>query len=142
MREERMEELMVKVADGEATPAETRELDDLIEQRPELAGELEAHMNIQSITDGWSQRLELDLVEDAQKKQRSAENWIGVTLFLAGCSVLSAFGLVELVVDPEVPIWLKTGYGLMGAGTVLLLLSAIRHRLATSKKDKYTEVQR
>ena len=142
MKEERLEELMVKAADGIATEAEKRELEQEIEHRPELAAELEVHMNIKSITDGWSQRLELDLVEDAQQKQRAAENWIGVSLFLAGISVLLAFGMVELVIDPEVPLWLKTGYGLMGAGTVLLLLSAIRHRMATSKQDKYSEVQR
>ena len=67
MKEERFEELMVRVVDGVATAAERDELMNHAVSQPELQKELEAHMALKAVTDGWVDRLEVDLVEDRQR---------------------------------------------------------------------------
>ena len=142
MNEDRLAQLMVSVVDGVATPQERDELMAHLKTRPELAVELEEHMALKSMTDDWVSRLDVDLVEDAQVKSTRLEQRIGVALVLAGMAILVGFGLSELLLDPEAPLWLKAGMGLLHGGGILLLVSVIRHRLNTRKKDRYTEVIR
>ena len=67
---------------------------------------------------------------------------VGWSLVIIGLSILAGFGLVPLCLDPEVPAWVRIGVGTTGAGSLLLLVHAIRWRLVTGRKDKYTEVIR
>lgn len=142
MREERLERLMVAVVDGVATPEERRELEAHLETRPDLAEELEAHMAIKSMTDDWVGRLDLDLAEDAHRAGAKLDARIGVSLLLAGLAVLTGFGVVEALLEPEAPLWLRAGTGLSAAGSLLLLVAVIRWRLATWKSDAYKEIVR
>ena len=41
---------------------------------------------------------------------------------------------------PDAPLWAKAGTGMLVAGTLVLLFSAIRWRLSTIDSDRYTEV--
>lgn len=144
MTDERLATLMVRAADGLATQAEQRELDAHLRQHPELAQELEAHMQIKAVTDQWVQRLDVDLAQDqhARKISTQLEARVGLALLFVGIGVLGGFGLSELFLDPEAPLWVKIGLGSVLSGTLVLLISVIRARLAASKHDAYTEVIR
>ena len=61
MNEERLAELLVKTTDGVASPAEREELMRHAVDHPEIQRELEAHLALKAVTDGWVARLAADL---------------------------------------------------------------------------------
>jgi len=144
MNQERFEALMVRVADGLATPQEEEELMRHIAERPELQVELDAHRALKAVTDGWVDRLRLDVAEDTHRNKTATRFvWgIGGLLFAVGLGVLTGGGVVEAMLDPSAPLWLKTGVGGMTAGTLIGTLAAVRWRLQTYAHDDYTEVIR
>ncbi len=144
MNDDRLAELMVKVTDDLATPAEREELMAFIADKPDLQQELDMHRGLKATTDGWVERLEADLAEDRWRTSGLTQiwTWVGVTLVVTGIAILMAGGLVELVLDPEVPGWLKVGYTAMSGGFVVLLAAVARWRWTTMHSDKYTEVIR
>ena len=144
MTDERLATLMVRVADGLATPAERRELDSHLRQHPNLSQELEAHMQIKAVTDQWVSRLDVDLAGDKHQAKASTqlEARLGLALLFVGVGILGGFGLAELMLDAEAPLWARLGTGATLGGLLVLLLSVIRARLATIKHDAYTEVIR
>ncbi len=144
MTEERLAELMVKVTDDVATAAEREELMSYIAGQEDLRKELESHMAMKAVTDGWVERLEYDLAIDKHDSSAGAgiERLIGVGLLIVGTGVLTGWGTVELFADPEAPMYVKAGVGMLVSGTLVLLFSAIRWRMSTSKDDRYTEVIR
>ena len=144
MTDERVEVLMVKVVDGVATAAEREELMTYIADKSHLKQELEMHQALKAVTDGWVDRLSLDLAEDRHNAQPLTRVWtgLGVTLFLFAIAVLGGGALVELLTVPDLPLWMKVGYTALAASFVVLLAAAIRWRWAVSKHDQYTEVVR
>ncbi|NOY26683.1 MAG: hypothetical protein GXP62_12485 [Oligoflexia bacterium] len=144
MSDPRIEELMVKVVDGLATPAEEQELMTHVAEHPEQAVELDAHRGLKALTDGWVERLHLDQVEDqfTSAPVARAELWVGTTLTVLGLSILFGWGLVAVVVDPTAPVAVRAGLGALGAGAFVLLFSVLRWHLATRKHDRYTKVIR
>ena len=144
MNDERFEELMVKVADGAATPAEREELMAFVADKPELRLELEEHQALKSVTDGWMARLEADLAVDRHRKSpvERIERGLGLCLLLAGFCVLMVAGPVLALLDPEVPAAIKIGLGATLAGAVLLLLHLLRTRLRDRPEDPYRKVIR
>lgn len=144
MNEARLEELMVKTTDGVASPAEREELMQYIVDKPELRRELEAHQAIKAVTDGWVDRLELDLVED-QMREQGHNRWInglGLTLFVLSTAVLTGWGFGAGIMDDSAPLVVRISLGAMAASLVLLLAGGLRWRMAVAKSDKYTEVIR
>ena len=47
-----------------------------------------------------------------------------------------------MIIDPEVPIWLKIGSLMIAIGFTVLFASVIRWRITTFKKDPYKEITR
>ncbi|TNE84029.1 MAG: hypothetical protein EP330_31180 [Deltaproteobacteria bacterium] len=144
MTEDRLYELMVTVVDGVASPADREELMAYIADKPELRRELEAHQALKAVTDGWVERLELDLVEDRMREQ-GTNTWInglGVALFLGSVSLLTGWGLVEGMLDDSAPLVVRLALGGLGASFLLLLVGAFRWWNATRKVDRYSEVIR
>ncbi len=144
MTDERLAELMVKVADGAATGAEREELMAWIADKPALRAELDAHRALKATTDGWMARLEADLMEDRARASgpRKAIGGAGVWLLVAGLAVLTFASPVLAIQDPEVPLGIKAGMGLTFAGAAVLLTAVIVGRLKDRKSDPYTEVIR
>ena len=144
MNPERFEILMVKVVDGVATPEEREELMSHVVQNDELQRELEEQRAIKAVTDGWVERLRLDLVQDTSLKSGGSklEQGLGLMLLSVGFAVLLGFGLMEFAVDPEAPLWVKAGMFSMVAGTLVLIFHAVRVRLRTKKSDRYDDVVR
>jgi ferric-dicitrate binding protein FerR (iron transport regulator) len=144
MTPERLEELMVRAVDGLATPAEREELMAYVTAHPEHGTELDAHRAIKAVTDGWVARLDVDLAVDANRTSTVSriEGGLGMGLLLAGLAIFGGFGLTALVLDPEVPAWVKLGTALCCSGGLVLLLAAVRRRLTTMPSDRYNEVIR
>ncbi len=144
MKRERFEELMVKVTDDTATPPEREELMAWIADKDELQRELEAHVVLRAVTDGWVQRLELDVLQDQQQRSiwSRLENALGLLLVFVGLFTVTGWALVELFSDPEVPLVIKLGTGALSAGFLLLLWAVARRRLGQGRKDRYADVIR
>ncbi len=144
MNDDRLAELMVKVADGAATAAEREELMGWIADKPELRAELDEHRAMRAVTDGWMRRLEVDLVQDRVEAAPSTRLWtgLGIAALVVGMLVLSVAGPLEAMRDPEVPVSIKAGIGLSLGGGLVLLVAVIVGRLRTAKHDPYTEVIR
>lgn len=131
MNEETLERLMVKAADGEATPKEYEALMAYLVEHPELERELDMHRELNAITEGWVARLEQDLRDDEGRRRGLLGLWsgLGITLILGGMAVMLGGGMVELMIDPEAPLWLRLGVGSLIGGTVMLLGGAVVRRL-------------
>lgn len=144
MKPERFEELVTRAVDALATPSERQELMAWLVDHPEARREYEAHLGLKALTDGWVARLEHDLVHDDWEAAPlvRAERGLGVFLVTVGLAVLSGWGFVELMLDAEVPAVVRWATaGLLG-GTLLLLFSVVRWRLATHASDPYNKVIR
>lgn len=144
MSNERLEELMVKVVDGVASPAEKEELMAHVIDKPELRSELEAQQALKATTDGWMDRLQADLHADIDRRSpaRRGIRGLGVTVLLVGLAILTAWGPVEMLLADDVPTWVKTGTALSCAGGLLLLAHVIYTRFLSGDRDPYDEVIR
>ncbi len=144
MKQERYETLTVMVVDGTASPAEREELMAWVVDKPELRRELESHQAVKAVTDGWVDRLMVDLAED--KVQQSGAHKLGVGLglgvLLTSLLALLGWGLGQLFLDPEVPIIVQLSVAGATLGFLVLLGVVIRGRLNTHKSDKYKDVIR
>ena len=142
MTEDRLAELMVKVVDETATPAEKEELMAHVVDHPELRAELDAHLALRAVSTGWAERVQADLALH-RHEARPAVRGIriaGIALLAAGLGVLGGWGLTELLLDPDAPLWVKLGIGASCAGGTLLVASLVAQRLSLS--DPYSEVIR
>ena len=116
--QERYEELVVKVVDGMATPAERQELMAWVHDKPELRAELQEHLGLKAITDDWVERVRFDEVQDAYDARKSPQlvNLLGVALVLLGSAVVLLPALQELATDPDVPLGIVLGLVVSAAG--------------------------
>ena len=144
MTEDRLAELMVKAADGLASPAERAELLEHLAEHPELRDELAVHTGLSTVTRDWMASVHLDAAEDRHTASPGArmELLVGTLLLVGALAVLGGFGLSELFLDPEAPLGLKVGMGLLAGSGGVFLVAAVRWRLATAPHDPYTEVLR
>lgn len=144
LHEDRLAELMVKVVDGVASPAETEELMSHVIDKPELRAELDGQRAIKATTDGWMARLQADLAADHDRTSTSRRGvrGLGVLLLLAGFAILTGWPLSELFLADDVPFWMKTGTALSCAGAILLTAHMIWTRFLSGTADPYDEVIR
>jgi ferric-dicitrate binding protein FerR (iron transport regulator) len=144
MNQERYETLMVKVVDGVASPAEREELMSWVVDKPELRRELDSQQAVKAVTDGWVERLMVDIAEDQVRDSGSHKLGVGLGLgaLATGLLVLLGWGLGQLFIDPEVPLVVQLGVAGSTFGFIVLLGVVIRGRLITRKTDKYEDVIR
>jgi ferric-dicitrate binding protein FerR (iron transport regulator) len=144
MNDERFEELMVKVVDRTANPAEREELMGWLADKPELRVELEQQQALTASIDGWMTRLEADLQADLDRNQPVGrlERGLGIALVLFGMAIMTGWGFVEMMLAPEIPTLVRVASGATVAGGVLLLAHVVRTRLLSGRRDPYDEVIR
>ena len=67
---------------------------------------------------------------------------LGWVLFLSGLLVLLAFSVVHAIVDPGVPLAIRSGLGLFGLGSIVILSRLLMKRAASLADDPYRKVIR
>lgn len=144
IEEQRLAELMVKVVDRVATPAEREELMAVVVEVPDLRAELESQQAFKAVTDGWMSRLEADLAADRDRTNpvRRVERGLGVALILLGIAVMWGWVWVQLLMDPTAPPPIRFGIGALASGGLLLLFHVVRLRWFSGEPDPYAEVIR
>ena len=73
------------------------------------------------------------------------ERGLGWTLLLVGIGVVGGYLLLRLglaVLTATIPVMVRLGVFLGAAGGLILLISALRRRLFTRKRDRYDDVKR
>ncbi|MEY3209793.1 MAG: hypothetical protein RIT28_274 [Pseudomonadota bacterium] len=138
LSEDRLAELMVKVVDEVASPAEREELMSYLVAHPQDRAELDAQRALRAVTRGWGARLEADLrAHQASAWQLTAQR-VGLALLLGGIALLLGFGLVEATFDAEVPWPVRLGVGALIGGLVLTVGGLVAQRL--QHHDPYDDV--
>ncbi|TVQ14322.1 MAG: zf-HC2 domain-containing protein [Balneolaceae bacterium] len=145
---EDLQRLMMAVLDGEATPAQEDELNRHLNADAQLRREFDELKSIKHTT------MKTRLTEPDSTLWTSywmntytrIERGLGWILFSAGAILLIMFGAWELtkewLTDPGLPVWVKTAGILLGAGTIILLVSVIREKLFLHKNERYKDIQR
>ena len=140
--------LITKAIDEMLSPDETRELERLLAERPDVRREYESLKSVKEAT------MELKF------KQPPEETWdrywagvysrlerglawilisIGATVVLA----IAGYGAVmKFLEDTATPLGVKLGVGALLLGGAILLVSVLREKLVMRKSDKYKEVIR
>ena len=145
---EDIQRLMMAVLDGEATPEREQELRRLLDTDTELRREFDEMKTLKHTT------MKTQLTEPDGTLWTSywmntyarIERGLGWILFSAGATLLLLFGAWEItkewLADPDLPVWVKTAGILLGAGSIILLVSVIREKLFLHKNERYKDIQK
>ena len=145
---EDIQRLMMAVLDGEATPEREQELRSHLDADADLRREFEELKTLKYAT------MKTQLTEPDGTLWTSywmntyarIERGLGWILFSAGAILLLLFGAWEItrewLADPDLPFWVKTAGILLGAGSIILLVSVIREKLFLHKNERYKDIQR
>lgn len=139
---ERFETLLNKAVDGLLTPAERRELDAHLKTCATCSAELSDFSAIKETTDAMTARI----LRDAQieplrpSAPTRAVLSLGMLLLLASALLLIDYAGWAIATEPDMPMAIKLGLGLGGAGTLLLFLQVLRTRLRGLHHDPYREI--
>lgn len=140
--------LLAGYVDGELTDQERQEFEQALKLDEELRAELKQFEQLKETT---GQMQYADLPEEVWQTYwssiyRKTERGLGWILISLGAIVLLMFGTYEvfheLYRDPGSPLWLKIGLTAGTAGAIVLLVSFIRERVFSYKRERYREVQR
>jgi hypothetical protein len=145
---EDIQRLMMAVLDGEATTEQEQMLRSHLETDADLRREFEELQTLKYAT------MKTQLIEPDGTLWTSywmntyarIERGLGWILFSAGAILLLLFGAWEItkewLADPDLPFWVKTAGILLGAGSIILLVSVIREKLFLHKNERYKDIQR
>ena len=79
------------------------------------------------------------------KVYNRGERGLGWLLLIIGVAVVGGYGLLRLAVvllAAAIPVVVRLGVFIAGAGLLVLLVSVLRERLFTRKRDRYDDVVR
>jgi len=79
------------------------------------------------------------------KVYNRGERGLGWLLLIVGVAVVGGYGLLRLAVvllAAAIPVVVRLGVFIAGAGLLVLLVSVLRERLFTRKRDRYDDVVR
>lgn len=145
---ERVRGLMMAALDDEYSPAERRELEEALQQDPELHREWRELQRVKEVSSMMSVRKPPDEVWSSYWAQVYARNerrfaWV---LISVGAVVLLSWGLWQLVVnilgEMGLPDFIKFAIGVLSVGIVLLFVSVVREKLFVNKHDPYKDIER
>lgn len=148
MMDERHRELLAGYVDGELTAEEKAEFEAELAANPELRAELEEFTRLKEVTNKMHYADIPDEVWESywQSVYRKTERGLGWILMSAGAIILLCFALYNafsnLFTNPEIPLWVKIGLPALVGGAIILLVSYIRERIFSYKRERYREVQK
>jgi len=145
---EKFEFLICGLLDGELDAAQEETLKQHLQVCKSCRRKHEELLRLKEVTDSVKLK---DLSEEAwagywSSIYRRIERGLGWILLSVGAIILIACGLYEFLsqffADPEVSLLVKVGVSALGLGFIILLVSIIRERIFSYRRDRYKEVQR
>lgn len=141
-------EWLAGYVDGELSQEDERTFAQELARNPELQAELEEFTRLKEVT-GMAHYADLpeevweNYWESLYKKTERGLGWI---LFSVGAILLGCFTIFQLFEqmysDPTTPLLIKVGVTALCFGLVILLVSILRERLFSYRRDRYKEVTR
>jgi len=149
MENEEIQQLMMKVVDGVASPEEEKSLGEAIRGNERWESELRAFKKIKEVTENMQFKELPDSYWDAYWKvvYRRTERALAWILISIGLMIVIAFtaymGLSQFYSDPEMSIAFKVGVSAAVLGGIIMIVSILRERLFARKHERYEkEVER
>ena len=145
---ERAHRLMMAALDGEISPEERRELDEILEADAEIRGEWKRMNQVKEVTSTMAFREPPEEIwgEYWVSVYNRTERGIGWILFSLGSIILLAYAAwswVQAVFETQdLPLLPKLAILGVAFGLSVLAVSVIREKLFTRKRDPYKGVQR
>lgn len=145
------DEIEIKVsayADGELSAEEQQSVERHLEGCPACREELERHRRVGAEVEKLVFSGPQDELMDRYEGHLYArmERGFGWILLSLGAILLAGAGawllVQEVLLNPEIPLIVRVGVGTGTLGLVILAVGALRQRLFTYKRDKYTGVER
>lgn len=140
--------LMELALEGELSPEEKKEFDELLTTNHSIKNDFEEQTKIKGVLMSMSLK--------NPGKEFWDGYWLGIynriergiawILISISAIVIAAYAIIEIVqeflAETNMPVFLKVSIIVFVIGTAILIFSLIREKIATSKKDKYKEIQR
>jgi hypothetical protein len=149
MENEEIQQLMMKVVDGLASPKEEELLGEAIRGNERWESELRAFKKIKEVTENMQFKELPDSYwpgywKDVYRRTERGLAWILMSIGLMIIIGFSAYvGLSEFYADPDVSIAMKIGVSLAIVGGIIMIVSIVRERLFAKKHERYEkEVER
>ncbi len=147
-KKDRCRQLMMADLDGELSPFERNELQDLLNSFPDLIREIDSFRQLKEVTNPMTlKKADPEIWETYWYNiYNRIERSIAWFIFALGAGILIVYGIGEAMSgiwrDPDISVIIKIG--LFGAllGVVLLLISVLREKLFVRRNERYKEVQR
>ncbi len=147
-KEDRFHILMMGAIDGELSENENVEFEHLLSTSPEYQKEFQQYKKLKEVTTQMRPKSSAVEFWDTywMRVYNQIERGIGWLLFTIGSIILLTYGgfkLVEAIVSDPNLLWVvKAGILLLMCGLSVLLVSVIRERMFTYKRDPYKEIMR
>lgn len=145
---ERFQRLLMRKLDGEITPDQLREFEQLVTDFPELDAEREAFTDLKEVLKTMKFKNPPEQIREQHwlKIYNRIERSLAWILVSIGAVILITFGLFKFVeglwADTQLSSIVKIGMLATLAGAVILFVSVIREKLILKKHDPYKEIQR
>jgi hypothetical protein len=145
MKDEEIQQLMMKVVDGVASPEEEQAITDSIRGSDKWESELRAFKKIKEVTENMRFKELPDSYwpgywKDIYRRTERALAWILMSIGLMVVLGFSAYmGLSQFYSDPGIGIVMKVGVSLAISGGIIMLVSIGRERLFARKHERYEE---
>jgi ferric-dicitrate binding protein FerR (iron transport regulator) len=139
---------MMAALDGELGPEDRAELDRLLAADASLREEWERLEQVKEVTRAMGYTEPPDEVWETYwvSVYNRAERGVGWILATLGLLVIAGYGIwqgvVALLADTGLPGFFKVAVFVAAFGGLILLLSVVREKLFTRRRDPYREIQR
>lgn len=143
---DRAHALMMAALDGECTEAERRDLDALVDARPELAEEWSRLRRLKEVTMTMELKAPPQEVWDGYRASvlHRAERSLAWSLILIGAAVLGGGALWRALAGlfanwSDIPLEVRLGGTALTVGVLILIVSIVRERWVLYRRDPYSK---
>ncbi|RMH64340.1 MAG: hypothetical protein D6677_05060 [Calditrichaeota bacterium] len=140
--------LLMKALDDALSEAEWERFEQLLKSSTEFRREWEELSRVRQITRKVGFKAPRKEVWDMYQSNiyNRLERGISWFVFIIGVLLIAGYGIFEFITefltDAHVPLVMRVGVSLTGAGVLALFASVLREKLFMRKNDPYNEVQR
>ena len=140
--------LLMGALDGELSTAERREFEILLETDAELPAEWTRLKRVKGLTDSMEFKMPLDAIWEGYMASvyRRLERGVAWMLLSVGAIVLASTGLWHMgkaiFITDDLPLYIKASLLAIFVGVAILVVSVVREKIFTHKRDPYKDVIR